>query len=373
MREHVTLITGFPSNELATRVVVRLLAQTRSERFLCLVPARFLDRARAFLRERPRSEADRVELLEGDVAAMDFGLSGPEFRDAAKRVRVIHHLAAVTYTGAERALAERVNVGGTAEVIEFAGQAKQLERLVHWSSTSATSTRHGHVTEDDLLQPRSGAIARTRFRAECIVRSHQERIPSTVLRPAMLAGDSKTGAMNRLDGAFLLITGLLSAPRDVPVPLPARADAFLNVVPIDFAVEAGLALAKSNETVSRTAHIVDPAPPTLEEALGLFATLLDRPMPHRSLPGPLARALLALPLLDRLTHAHGALVEELGRSARYDDSHARPVLERTGLACPPFPSYAPKMAAFVQRQREGGSSNKPPPPPVRIQHQAAAK
>jgi thioester reductase-like protein len=373
MGEPLTLITGFPSNELATRVVTRLLTQNRSERLLCLVPARFQDRARAFLRERPSAEAERVELLEGDVTAMDLGLSGPEFRDAARRVRVIHHLAAVTYTGAERALADRVNVTGTAEVVEFASQAKQLERLVHWSSTSATSTRHGHVLEDDLLQPRSGAIAHTRFRAECIVRSHQERIPSTVLRPAMLAGDSRTGGMNRLDGAFLLITGLLSAPRDVPLPLPARPDAFLNLVPIDFAVEAGLALARSNDTLSRTVHVVDPAPPTLEEALGLFASLLDRPTPHRSLPGPLARALLTLPLLDRLTHAHSALVEELGRSARYDDRYARPVLEKAGLSCPPFPSYAPKMAAFVQRQREAGSANKPPPAPVRLQPQPSAK
>jgi thioester reductase-like protein len=372
MREHLTLVTGFPSNELATRVVAGLLAQNRNERLLCLVPSRFHDRARAFLRELPRTEAERVELLEGDVAAMDFGLSGPEFRDATRRVRVIHHLASVTYTGAERALAERVNVGGTAELIEFASQAKQLERLVHWSSTCATSTHHGHVVEDDLLQPPNGAIARTRFRAECIIRANQERIPSTVLRPAMLAGDSKTGAMNRLDGAFLLITGLLGAPRDVPLPLPARADAFLNLVPIDFAVDAGLALARSPETVSRTLHIVDPAPPTLEEALGLFAALLGRPTPHRSLPGPLARALLSLPILDRLTHAHGALVEELGRSARYDDRYARPVLEKAGLICPGFTTYAPKMAAFVQRQREG-VPNKPPPPAARMQQHAAAK
>ncbi len=364
MSDGITLVTGFPTSELATRVLARLLVTEPAQRFVCIVPSRASDRARAFLRERPSTEAERVELLEGDVTSMDLGLSGKEFLDLAKRVRIIHHLASVTYTGADRTLAERVNVGGTAEVIELAQEAPQLARLVHWSSTTATSTRHGHVSEDDLLQPRTGIIPKSRFRAECLVRSVQRQVPCTVLRPAMLCGDSTTGASARLEGPYLLITALLGTPRDVALPLPARADAFLNVVPIDYAIDAGLALARAFETLARTVHIVDPAPPTLEEALGLFASLLDRPRPHRVVPSPLARALLSLPMLEKLTHAHGALVEELGRSARYDDQLARPILERAGLVCPPFASYAPKMAAFVQKQRSVPPSRPPSAPPA---------
>ncbi len=293
-----------------------------------------------------------MSLLEGDVTQMDLGLSGAEFVDLASRTSVIHHCAAITYGGAPRALVEQVNVRGTREVLELALAAPRLERLVHWSCTAATCPTDGVVYEDELSPPLRGRIAQTRHRAERALAKARTRVPITILRPTMLVGSSVTGEAERVEGALLLIAGLLSAPREVPLPLPARADAPLNVVPVDYAATAGLALARAPESVSRTFHIVDPDPPSLQDALALFASLTGRPAPRHLLPQPLTWALLRLPVIERTAHAQQPLLDELGRAARFDDRNARPILDRTGLRCPALRSYASKLVAFVQRARE---------------------
>ncbi len=344
------VLTGFPGSLLAIHVLWKLVQD--GEPVTCVVPARFMERARGLLAGRSAEERARVELLEGDVAAMDLGLSGREFMELASRVRLIHHCAAVTYSGAPLEMAERVTVNGTQEVLELALAAPKLERLVHWSSTLANCPQGPVAYEDELRPPPRGRIARTRHRAEKLLARSRVKVPITVLRPAMLVGDSRSGEAARVEGALLLISVLLSAPRDVALPLPARADAPLNVVPLDYAVDAGLAVASSAESVSRTYHIVDESPTSLGDALALFAGLTDRPAPKRFYPNPFSWALLRLPGIERTIHAQRALLDDLGRGAVYDDRNARPILARAGLHCPSLQAYGHKLVAYVERERE---------------------
>jgi thioester reductase-like protein len=344
------VLTGFPGSLLAIHVLWRLLED--KEAVTCVVPARFMERARGLLATRSPDERARVELLEGDVAAMDLGLSGREFMELAARVRLIHHCAAVTYSGAPLEMAERVNVNGTQEVLELALAAPRCERLVHWSSTLAHCPDGPVAYEDELRAPPRGRIARTRYRAEKLLARSRAKVPITVLRPAMLVGDSRSGEAARVEGALLLISVLLSAPRDVALPLPARANAPLNVVPLDYAVNAGLVIAGAADSVSRTYHIVDANPSTLEDALGLFASLTGRPAPKRFYPNPFSWALLRMPGIERTIHAQRALLDDLARGAIYDDRNARPILERAGLRCPALQGYAHKLVTYVERERD---------------------
>ncbi len=350
MTSTTRVLTGFPGTLLGVHVLWQLLKD--AEPITCIVPARFMERARQLLATRSLEERLRVELLEGDVAAMDLGLSGREFMELASKTRLIHHCAAVTYSGAPLDMAERVNVNGTQEVLELALMSPQIERLVHWSSTLANCPDGSIAYEDELRPPPRGRIARTRHRAEKLLARSRSKVPITVLRPAMLVGDSRSGEAARVEGALLLISVLLSAPRDVALPLPARADAPLNVVPLDYAVKAGLAIASSPDSVSRTYHIVDANPSTLGDALALFAGLTGRPTPKRFFPNPFSWALLRLPGIERTIHAQRALLDDLGRGAIYDDRNARPILERAGLRCPPLQGYGHKLVAYVERERD---------------------
>lgn len=350
MRDRETLLTGFPSNELARRLLPRLLESDRSGRVIVLVPERFVDHASEWLSALPNGQRERTAVTVGDVAWMDLGLSGREYLELADRVHTIHHCAAVSYSGAPIEMAEQVNVGGTFEMIEFARQAKGLRQLVHWSTLMATGEASGVVREDALIAPRSNPLALTRFRGEHLLAKVRAELPITVLRPAMLVGDSRTGRLARTEGAHLLISALLNAPRDLPILRPTNGDALLQVVPIDYAVDAGLALAQHPSSIGRTFHIIDRDALTLDAAMVAIAELLGKPPPRGALPPLFTNAVLRLPGIDRLAHAQRSLLDELGRDVDYDDRNARELLN--GHACPPLLSYLSKLVAHVERERK---------------------
>ncbi len=348
--EATILLTGFPSNELASRVLDGLLSSEPQSHVTCLVPPRFHEAAKGWLEGRDA----RVDILEGDVAALDMGLSGAEYRALAARVRVIHHCAAVTYTGASRTLAERVNVGGTNEVIELGGAAKQLERVVHWSTLSATAPERGVLREDALLPPGSSRLLNTRYRAEKLMLRAREELPVTILRPALLVGDRLQGSLRRIEGLHLLIADLLTMPQDLPLPILGAADSPFYAVPIDYAVEAGLALARAREAAGSTFHIVEDSPPTLREVLDTLCPLIDRPPMQGVVPVAFTRVLLRLPGLERALHAQRAILEETGRGAPAEASAARPILKRAGVLSPSLLSHLPLVVEHVKARRGAG-------------------
>ncbi|HEY6877244.1 MAG TPA: SDR family oxidoreductase [Polyangiales bacterium] len=356
MSDRETLLTGFPSNELARRLLPRLLEQHRAARVTVLVPERFVDHANEWLLALPNGQRERTKVIVGDVAFMDLGLAGREYLELAERVHTIHHCAAVTYSGAPYDMAESVNVGGTFEIIEFARQLKSPSRLVHWSTIMATGDEAGVVREDALVPPRSNPLAQTRYRAERLIAKAREELPITVLRPAMLVGDSRTGRLARIEGAHLLISALLNAPRDLPILRPSNGEALLQVVPIDYAVEAGLAIAQSERSAGGTYHIIDRNALTLDAAMAAIAELVGKPPPRGALPPRFTNVLLRLPGIDRLAHAQRSLLDELGRDVVFDDRHARALLGP--LSCPPLPTYLSKLVAHVERERK---SDRPMP------------
>lgn len=348
-----TLVTGFPSTFLARRVVRKLLSTEPSGLVTCVVQAKFQARADEAIAELDSAQRKRIELLEGDIASMDLGLSGKEFRELARDVEVIHHCAAITYLGAEKQTAVRVNVGGTREVVELAEAADNLSRLVHWSTALVSGARRGYVLESELAADAGfrNDIEQTRFRAERIVREASARVPATVLRPATIVGDSRTGEIDRFEGPYLLVQLLLSAPSDLRIPLPGRGDVPLNLVPVDFVVDAGCLIAHDPRSVGRTFHLVDPHPMTTRGVFERIAHEAGRPMPRGSVPTRMAAALMHAPGLDRLARAPRAFLEQLGTEVVYDARNAEELLANTGILCPAFESYVGPLVEAVRRQQ----------------------
>jgi thioester reductase-like protein len=353
-RTRTILLTGFPASFLARRLLATILAREPDAKVVCLVPRRFGDRAAELLDRLAADELRRVELLRGDSAAMDFGLAGQRYRRLAASIDVIHHCAAVTYPGVARDLAERVNVGGTGEVLELVDAADRLQRLVLWSTAQVSGTRTGRVEEGELVAPGRfhNVVEETRFRAEAMVREAMERVPTVILRPSHVVGDSSTGEIDRLEGPYLLILLMLSTPVDLRVPLPGRGDAPLNLVPIDYVVAAGHAIANDARAVGRTFHLVDERPPTARRVFELIAQATGRPGPRGRVPTQLAAALLRAPGLERLSQVPRAFLEQLATDVVYDARNAHELLAGTGIACPPAASYLPVMVEHVKREQE---------------------
>ena len=108
--DDVVLLTGFPSF-YARRMCEELV---RSGRTLvhAVVRAKLAEEAAQALDELPLEQRSRVNLIDGDAASMDLGLSGAEWKSLAGEIDRIHHCAQVTYLGVDRKTAEQVNVAG---------------------------------------------------------------------------------------------------------------------------------------------------------------------------------------------------------------------------------------------------------------------
>jgi len=113
--DEVVLLTGYPSF-VARAMLVECVRQPKTL-VHAVVRAKFAAEARALLDELPHEQRSRVNLLEGDAASIDLGLSGQEFHEIVREVDRIHHCAQVTYPGVDRTTAEHLNVGGAREIL----------------------------------------------------------------------------------------------------------------------------------------------------------------------------------------------------------------------------------------------------------------
>jgi thioester reductase-like protein len=343
------VLTGLPTL-LARRVAERVL-ELRGTRIAAIVLPKFREQAQAFVDGLAEDARARITLLEGDAAAMDLGLSGPEFRRLAAEVDVIHHAAQATYLGVDERTAEAMNVRATREALELARAASHLRVFVHHSTTSVSGDRRGLVLEEELdvgQRPRN-VIEATKLRGEKLVRAAKD-VPSVVVRPSIVVGDARTGEIDRLDGPYLLILLMLTAPPEFAFPLPTQGDAPLHVVPIDWVAAASVAIARDPRAIGRTFHLVDRQPETVRRCFEILARAAGRREPRGFIPTNLTRAVLRTPGLDRVARSPRAFVDQLATKVQYSSANTDAILAGTGLEAPRFSDYAETMVAHV-RQR----------------------
>jgi thioester reductase-like protein len=346
--DRVHFVTGYPGF-IGKRLVARLVEEVRGrpDRLVLLVQPAKAAAARADLAARG---AEGAEVVEGDVEQMHVGLSGAEFKALARDVTDVWHLAARTYLGADRSEFRRVNVEGTRNVLDLALAARRLRRLSHFSTTYVAGARAGVILEDELAmgQRFRNAYEETKYQAELLVRRAQADIPATVYRPAIVVGDSRTGEIDRFEGPYALAILLVASPVAVPLPLPGDAVAPLNVVPVDFVVDAALSISENPAGAGRTVHLVDPAPLSVRRVYEMIAERAGKRLPPVSLPARVVQALLRLPVLERLTRVHRPAIEYVNSLAIYNCRNLLELLEGTGIRCPPIASYLDRLIDFVR-------------------------
>ncbi len=346
------LVTGYP-RLLARRIATEVLADPAA-RVVMLVRARFLDEAKRWaLTLGP--DARRVELLEGEVTAIDLGLGGREFLDLARRIDVVHHAAYSTSHEVEEKAITALNLQGTREVLELARAGLEqgsAPRVVAYSSVLALGDAEGLLREDELDRGQRfrSPVEETMHGAERLLRRAMATLPVTVLRASMIVGDSRTGEIDLFDGPYLFIVLMLSSPVDMRLPLPAGGDLPLHVVPVDHVARAGVALGAAREAVGKTFHIVDPTPPSTGAAFERIAQVAGRKIPRGMVPVNISRALLNTPGLERLTRSPRAFVDRLATRARYADTNARGLLAARGVECPKFEAYVEPLVSYAQER-----------------------
>lgn len=347
--EGTYFVTGFPGF-IGKRLVAHIARQQPRARLVLLVESRCLEEAQRLVKGLERPE--RVELLTGDVADMHLGLSGDEYQRLCAQVTDIFHLAALTSLSASKESAWRVNVDGTRNVVELARDCAHLRRLNHFSSCYVSGDRVGVIAEDELDRGQAfrNPYEETKFHAERLMQRAAASLPVTIYRPASVVGDSHTGEIDRFEGPYYLGILLVTSPLVAPLPLPGNGVAPLNVVPVDYLVEAVWALSRDPEALGHTFHLVDPNPMSARRVYELVAEKAGRKLPRFNISARAADVVLRLPVLERLARPQRAAISYVNHLALYNCHNTLARLEGTGVRCPPLLSYLDTLVDYVREQ-----------------------
>ncbi len=341
-------LTGFPGF-IGRRLVRSLLDLDPETRVVALVEERM--RAAA---EQAAAAIDptRIELLSGDIAVRGLGLAREDWERLRAEVTHVYHLAAVYNLAVPLEVAQRVNVDGTGNVLELCVAAERLERLMYVSTAYVAGTRTGVVYEHELSlgQRFKNHYESTKFQAELWVRQLMDRVPTTILRPAIVVGDSRTGETEKFDGPYFLLRTIAQAHRGGrAVPQFGRSAATFNVVPVDYVVAASVALASDPAAAGETLHLVDPEPLSTNELVRQLSREYAGREPKGKLPPVLAANSLRLPPVRKmLGNAPHQSIVYLNHSVTFDTRRALDLLEPHGLRPPAFGEYVGPMVRFFR-------------------------
>lgn len=347
------LMTGFPGF-LGSALLPRLLVRRPGSTATCLVQQRYLaaagDRLAELAADHP-GLADQVELVVGDITEPGLGLTSAE-RAAMAGVTEVWHLAAVYDLAVSEAVAHRVNVVGTANVLDVCAGLSELTRLQYVSTCYVSGRHQGQFTEHDLDvgQRFLNHYEATKFRAEVAVREAMAGgLPATVYRPGIVVGDSTTGQTQKYDGPYYLAEFLRRQFKVAVVPAVGPPDRVrMSLVPRDFVVAAMDELSVLDVSLGQTYALADPNPPTIRELVDAFANRLGRRVIW--LPVPLAPATAVVGRVPGVARVLGVPAQTLAYFATpttYSTTNTTTDLADTGLACPAFRDYADTLLDFM--------------------------
>jgi thioester reductase-like protein len=357
----ITFFTGFPGF-LGSQLLPRVLERSPEYQAVCLVQPKFLAQARLRLEDIRKAHPQlhgRIDLVEGDITRPNLGLEGAS--RIKNRIREIFHLAAVYDLRVPRDVAMRVNVEGTRNVLDFAEGAPALRRL-HYVSTCYVSGRHeGSFSEEDLDKGQSfnNYYEETKYLAEVEVRAHTRAgLPTTIYRPAIVVGDSRTGATQKYDGPYFMIRWLLRQPLVAVLPVVGNPSATrVNLVPQDYVVEAMSYLSGLEASVGKAYQLADPEPLTVSELVELMGRATRRIVVR--IPFPLRWAKSAIdrvPGVYRLMQIPSPAIDYFVHPTLYTCSDTLADLEGSGVEVPPIPTYVDRLVDYVRRHPNIGSS-----------------
>ncbi len=339
-------VTGFPG--FITRMLVEQLCR-RAESVVLLVEERFLGKARDETRHIAGIfgvPLGRFEVVAGDITRDDLGLE-PAARDRLQaEVDTVFHLAAVYDLAVPPELAERINVRGTHNVNRFVAGIRRLDRYNYVSTYAVAGNRTGLVREDELEHGAGfgNHYESTKYHAEVAVRALMEQggVPASIYRPAVVVGHSRTGRTVKYDGPYML----LQVMKRLPWPLSrlnfGAHDITFQMVPVDFIVDAMVAIAGRPGAAFKTFHLTDPRPHTTAEIHDLFCrAMFGRPtiarLPALATKLVTGSGVTALLGLQRQANAY------FFHRHRFDCVNTLDALDGTGVHCPPLESYVDVM------------------------------
>ncbi len=356
----VTGASGF----IGRRLVKKLLARRGSMvYFLMREPSQ--DRVAAMLADWGVDEK-RARPVYGDLSRPKLGLSRADIKQLAGKIDHFFHLAAIYDLKADAESQAVANIEGTRNAVQLANELK-VGCFQHVSSIAAAGMYEGVFREDmfDEAENLDHAYFQTKHDSEKIVRK-ECRTPWRVYRPGMVVGDSKTGEMDKIDGPYYFFKLIQRMRQLLPpwMPTVGIEGGRINIVPVDFVVDAMDHIAHAKGHDGKAFHLVDPTPYRVGDVLNIFARAGHAPQfalrinaaLFGFIPNSMRKGMLALTPVRRIRNA---VMKDLGLPedilqfvnypTRFDAREATAALKGTGIECPRLEDYAYRLWDYWER------------------------
>ena len=318
------------------------------------------------LRDRFGAGNERLIPVLGDLAEANLGVAAGLARKLKGKIRHFCHFAAIYDIGASLEFQQSTNIGGTRNAVNLAA-ALNAGCFHHVSSIAAGGFYRGTFREDMFEEAENceHPYLSTKHDAEAIVRN-ECRTPFRIYRPAMVVGNSTTGEIDKIDGAYYFFKSLQKIRNLLPpwFPLVGIEGGKLNIVPVDYVAAAMDHIAHLPNRDGDCFHLTDPEHHSMGQMMNIFATAghaprfsmrLDTRM-FSFIPGVARDTLANLPPVKRVIRT---MLEDMGLPesvtmfmnypTRYDNRETERALKGSGIVCPKLQDYAPVIWDYWER------------------------
>ncbi|TWT04813.1 SDR family oxidoreductase [Planomicrobium sp. CPCC 101079] len=346
------VFTGFPGF-IASQLIRKFAADVAQVTAIVLPSERWKAEQEA-ARIQVETGSEPIRLIEGDITKAGLGLSQKDRAEFAGKKIIFWHLAAIYDLAVPRKLAWKVNVDGTKNVNDFVKELPSLERYMYFSTAYVAGMREGCLLENELIRPDKfkNFYEETKFEAEVLVNQMKKMLPVTIIRPGIVRGHSKTGQTVKFDGPYFFLNLIDRASKLPVIPYIGHSTAYINVVPVDYIIEASAYLSTLKEAEGKTVHLTDPHPHPVEEVYRSMVFHMTGKIPKNRIPHKLAAASLALSPVRKLLGVEAETLDYLTWHASFDTRIAESLLSGSGICCADFLETMPEMVSFYQRHKK---------------------
>jgi nucleoside-diphosphate-sugar epimerase len=125
----------------------------------------------------------------------------------------------------------------------------------------------------------------------------------------------------------------------------------VNLVPVDYVVEAMARLAAAPEAQGRTYHLTDPAPLSALEIARALSRALGKSFLYMPVPGALLKAAFRPSSVQSFFGMPVQTLDYFDHPCSYDASQASAALQPLGVVCPRFVDYADVLVRFYREKK----------------------
>ncbi|CAN7222069.1 SDR family oxidoreductase [Acidovorax sp. LjRoot129] len=360
MQYFVTGATGFIGKRLVKKLLERKGAVVHF-----LIRRESADKV-ADLRSFWGVTAARAVPVFGDLTAKKLGVAAEDIKKLKGQIDHFYHLAAVYDLGADEETQVAVNIEGTRNTVDLA-KAVDAGQFHHVSSIAAAGLYEG-VFREDMFEEAEGLdhpYFQTKHESEKIVRQDC-KVPWTVYRPAMVVGDSTTGEMDKIDGPYYFFKLIQRLRQLLPpwMPTVGLEGGRVNIVPVDFVVNALNVISHQKDIAKKCFHLVDPVGYRVGDVLDIFSRAAHAPRMNLFInaallgfiPKSVKKSLMAMAPVRRVRNA---VMKDLGLPedmltfvnypTRFDCRETLAALKGSGVACPNLKDYAWRLWDYWER------------------------